>query len=252
MKISSAVRFVKWELTRFGRSLLNFRDLQWKPARSIDLDKLFSEYGTGKDFFFMQVGANDGVSGDYLHVYIEQYKWHGILVEPVPYVFEKLRANYRDNDRLILENAAIGNVNGSQPFFSLAEYDDDGAPVIENTNGFRIDQLGSFDKATILKHAYMHPRLETLIREIKVPAITVHDLLLKYNVNRLDLLQVDTEGFDFEICNNIRFDKVKPRILIFEHHHISRVQYRALVKKLRKNRYDFFINGWDTVCLLKN
>src|SRR6266702_2735109 len=44
---------------------------------------------------FIQIGSNDGISGDPLREFIvASAKWHGAFVEPVPQIFEKLRQNY--------------------------------------------------------------------------------------------------------------------------------------------------------------
>ena len=46
------------------------------------------------DFFFVQIGANDGINHDPLHEYVTKYNLSGLVVEPQPDVFELLRKNY--------------------------------------------------------------------------------------------------------------------------------------------------------------
>ncbi len=41
---------------------------------------------------FVQIGANDGVWNDPIEPYLRGEKWRGVLVEPVPYVFARLKA----------------------------------------------------------------------------------------------------------------------------------------------------------------
>lgn len=58
--------------------------------------------------FFVEIGANDGEQHDHLRPLILGEEWRGIMVEPVPYVFERLRQNYdRVLERVTLENSAI-------------------------------------------------------------------------------------------------------------------------------------------------
>ena len=45
----------------------------------------------GGSFFFIQVGANDGITVDPIHKYIIEYHWNGILIEPQPGVFDQLK-----------------------------------------------------------------------------------------------------------------------------------------------------------------
>ena len=43
----------------------------------------------------MQIGSNDGRSGDPLYLFIRRDAWRGVLIEPVDYVFRQLKKNYR-------------------------------------------------------------------------------------------------------------------------------------------------------------
>jgi FkbM family methyltransferase len=151
----------------------------------------------------------------------------------------------------LFENSAIGKKNGSQLFYSISESNAKGIRHSEILNGNGLDQLGSFDKMTILKHANMIPHFESFIKEIYVPTMTIEDLLKKYGVTNVNLLQIDTEGYDYEILNQEPFASVKPKILIFEHQHITRLQYKTLINKFRKFGYQFFVSGWDTICFLR-
>ena len=61
--------------------------------------------------FFIQVGANDGDQLDPLRTSVHCADWRGIMVEPVPYVFQKLKANNGHLARRVrLENVAIAGV----------------------------------------------------------------------------------------------------------------------------------------------
>ena len=66
--------------------------------------------------FFIEIGSNDGDQHDHLQPLIRSLQWTGLMVEPVPYVFERLRHNYADLDRVTLENAAIADRDGQVPF----------------------------------------------------------------------------------------------------------------------------------------
>ena len=49
-----------------------------------------------------------------------------------------------------------------------------------------------------------------------VELITFSDLCKIYNISEIELLQIDTEGLDYEIVNSINFKEVKINTLIFE------------------------------------
>ena len=253
MKLTSIYRFVRWELIKVERSILEIYDKNtWKPKRRIDFDHLMNDLGKSKDFFFIQIGANDGLTGDTLNQYIKKFKWTGILVEPVPYVFEMLKINYKDFGNLIFENIAIGIENGMLPFYSICEYNSSGIKHRELTNGYPSDHLGSFDLKTLSNHIWMLNENACNIEVINVPTITLNDLFYKHSVKNLNLLQIDAEGYDFQILNNTNFNDLKPIILIFERIHLARKEYKVLVKKLKVYGYQLFINGYDTICILKS
>jgi len=71
---------------------------------------------------FVKVGANDGITddpcGDY---FLKRQRWNGLLIEPVGYCVEKLKAVYKDDSRFIVEQRAIGTQQGSAPFYYLAK-----------------------------------------------------------------------------------------------------------------------------------
>src|SRR3954463_14205307 len=69
------------------------------------------------DFFFVQVGANDGVTDDPIRRYIQRYHWRGVLIEPLAKVFQQLCFNYREEPQLIFENAAIADADGTATFY---------------------------------------------------------------------------------------------------------------------------------------
>ena len=61
---------------------------------------------------FVQLGSNDGLSGDPLHELVRERRWTGLLVEPIPALFERLQANYRDVDGLQFLQCAVGDQDG--------------------------------------------------------------------------------------------------------------------------------------------
>src|SRR3989442_7238046 len=60
-----------------------------------------------RDFFFVNVGANDGVSNDVVYPFIREYGWRGIVVEPLAPMSQELQRNYQGFNGIIFERAAI-------------------------------------------------------------------------------------------------------------------------------------------------
>src|SRR5580658_9569628 len=105
------------------------------------------------DFFFIQIGSNDGRSGDPIYQYVKQFKWTGILVEPVPHVFKRLRQTYRQMEGLFFVNAAVDVEDGYRTFYRIEENYEAGIPIWYT-------QIGSFKKELILKHKHSIPNFD--------------------------------------------------------------------------------------------
>jgi hypothetical protein len=71
------------------------------------------------EFFFVQIGAYDGLKSDPILAFVRDRRWRGILVEPQPDVFEKLKRNYANIPNVIFENLAIAAWEGSLPLYKL-------------------------------------------------------------------------------------------------------------------------------------
>src|SRR5216683_542034 len=59
------------------------------------------------DFFFVQVGACDGVSFDALYDFVVKHNLPGIVIEPVPDLYRELKANYSRCLSIIPLNVAL-------------------------------------------------------------------------------------------------------------------------------------------------
>jgi FkbM family methyltransferase len=186
------------------------------------------------DFFFLQVGANDGVSNDQINGMIRRYGWRGILLEPQPDVFASLKRNYAGNDRLIFENAALAFSDGEADFWTVPGN----------------DGLGSFDLQVLRRSGLSDSQL----RKLRVPTVSVKTLMARHGVEHVDLLQVDTEGFDYEVIKMFLAASVLPSAINYEHLHLSDADRAACVGMLGPLGYKMLQAGpqrIDTVALRK-
>ena len=63
-----------------------------------------------KEAVVVQIGSNDGRTGDPLHDLIGRRKsWSALFVEPVPFVFQRLKSNYSGDGRFRFENSVIND-----------------------------------------------------------------------------------------------------------------------------------------------
>jgi FkbM family methyltransferase len=186
----------------------------------------------GGDFFFIQVGAHNGLDGDPIRKYVTAYHWKGILVEPQPLVYPQLVANYRGEPQLIFENAAISETDGTAQMF-----------VPRGNNGQTATLLASFNREVLARQLGRNAPIDT----IAVPTLSPTTLLSKHGVGHVDLLQVDTEGFDYQIIRMFDAQAVNPRIIRYEHIHLGRADRDRCTQLLRSRGYQLAKSQLDTI-----
>lgn len=189
----------------------------------------------------VQIGSNDGNTNDPLHkLLIENPGWQALLIEPVPFLFEKLVANYPREDRFKFANVAVAETAGSSRFYHVHP---DAPRHIPGLPPW-YDQLGSFNRDHITKH--LGGALEPFIVAIDVPTLPLTELLLRHGIPRVDLLHVDAEGHDWVILSQLDLNRYKPRAILFEHAHLSTADKQAARKFLAD--YSFHDLGEDYFC----
>jgi FkbM family methyltransferase len=217
-----------------------------RPAprhRMLPLLEIFADLRP--EAFFVQIGSHDGQQQDPLREVILRKRWRGIMVEPVPYVFERLRHHYGHLPRVILENMAVASQDGPVPFYHLAPAEDAGRPGLP----IWFDALGSLRRDVVLAHKPFIPDIAERIVELNVPAVTFASLCDRHGVQTIDLLHTDTEGYDAEILNQLDFERLKPTVIVYESLHLSEPDKRQCAARLRSRGYESYEYGLDTWCL---
>ena len=59
------------------------------------------------------------------------------------------------------------------------------------------------------------------IEQIDIQYLSFSNLIEKYSISSIDLLQIDVEGAEFEILSSIDFEKIKINKIIFEFKHFD-------------------------------
>lgn len=228
------------------RNLRRVRAWLPPPNPPADVGRLVAVFGRAyPQAYFLQVGANDGALYDPLRREILRRNWHGIMIEPVPDVFERLAANYDGYSRIALENVAVAAEEGERPFYHLRRVAD---PRAENLPVW-YGALGSFHKEVILSHRDLIPDIEGRLVTRNVQCRTINSLCDKHGVVRADLIQIDTEGHDYEVIKLIDFDRLKPRLVLYEHHHLSDSDRLACQAHLARFGFETIERHYDTLAL---
>jgi FkbM family methyltransferase len=197
--------------------------------------------GGRKDLFIVEIGSNDGKSGDPLFPLIRSHRsWQALFVEPVPFLFEQLRRNHGDNPRFRYEQVAISEQAQTMPFYYVSP---DVRREVPHLPPF-LEQLGSFYRANVEKH--MTDELDRFIIEMPVEAVTLSTVLDRQKVDRIDVLLIDTEGHDWHVLKQLDLARYSPLIILFEHKFLSPEDKAASREFL--SAYEIIDLGYDYLC----
>jgi FkbM family methyltransferase len=143
----------------------------------------------------VDIGAHDGVCGSNSRALLEE-GWRGLLVEPLPQVFERLKENSASLPNVTLIQAACSDRSGS-------------AKIRIGRDG-NLGQMSSLSQDPHL--------LENLSDQmIEVQTATLPDLIATHNVpDDFGVLLVDTEGWDLTVLQGLERTPVRPRIIVTE------------------------------------
>lgn len=199
---------------------------------------------------FLQIGANDGVRQDPIHVWIMKYRPRGILVEPQKLAFERLKSTYSGHDNLTFINAAISSFDERKPFYTLKEnYAQEARGTLQKVHSD--DRISSFYPGFICKAVGYSGKWQDILDENIVECVSVHSLLKSLGMNSIDILQIDTEGFDYQILSSIDFEQVRPDIICFEYVNLSNSDKRKAIEMLVGLDYRWARHGLDVVAVQK-
>ena len=162
----------------------------------VELVKIFQKKFKISEGYFVDVGANDGVTGSNTYLF-EKKGWKGLLIEPN----QNLKKNLEKHRKMPIEFCAISSQETIS--FNIVE-----GP--ENLHGLsRIDCSNDFTEH-IKKHGGK-------VIEKTIPAKKLGDLLIKHNVSKkFNLLSVDVEGHELTVLKTINLAEYKPQVIVSE------------------------------------
>jgi FkbM family methyltransferase len=204
----------------------------------------------GEDFYFAQIGANDGGVNDHLQPFLSARNLRGLLVEPQTKPFQTLHQKYGDRDGISLHLGAIDVQTGTRVLYRVRD------DIVSGEHSMFLTQLASFYRPQVVAGFKRYSRIfdlrlpadEAIVEEV-VPTLTLSDLMLKYGMEKCDVLVIDTEGHDFEIIKSIDSCRIRPTILIYEHIHLAARDRLACWRLLRSQGYRCAADWMDTIAL---
>jgi FkbM family methyltransferase len=177
---------------------------------------------------FLQIGAFDGIGDDDLREIVVAHKLRGVLVEPQPAAFERLKNTYRNQPNITLLEAAIAEEAGVRDLYCKRG---------------EASMSASFDRSHLLRHDVADAEIVSQ----RVLCHTVESALQAAGLSQVDLIQIDAEGYDWPIIRSINFERLKPRILRFEYRIMPPRDADTCLDFLASHGYRFIVETRDII-----
>ena len=180
--------------------------------------------------FYLEAGANDGITYSNTFFLERLYKARGILVEPSIPNYLKL-IQYRSSDNIFSNSALVPSSFSSNTVELL--YSDLMTTVADNHD---------FDAAAHIATGSQFCRHQSF--SFVSPALTISELLEQNSIFKLDFISLDIEGHELSILQDLDFERFAVKYFLIETRNppalISYMEHKgyALIKQL--SPIDFF------------
>jgi hypothetical protein len=99
----------------------------------------------------------------------------------------------------------------------------------------------------VLGHKRLIPDIEDRIVTTAVPCLTFDSLTKKHGVEHIDIVQIDTEGYDLEVLRLIDLVRWQPELVMYEHVHLGDDGRAAARSLLDESGYLRMADDMDTL-----
>ena len=183
----------------------------------------------------VQIGANRG-NDEFTSLIKSEHVDTLILVEPLSVHNSSLINCYSNIDNKFIENVIITDKENSEEVIYFHKLDG-----LEYGNNYELASLNKQHSLNI-RNSYEEKELIAL----KLPNLTINNLLDKYNLQNIDLLFIDTEGYDSKIIMSIDFTKFNIREIYYENLHVNAYELRTFLKEKNYAIHESVLTyGWN-------
>lgn len=208
-------------------------------------------HGLGKcnnDNFVLKIGACDGVYDDLVWGWISSYNMNCLFIEPISDRYEDLKINTKNlNGKILIENCAIHSECGEIEMVVIPkDFLEKETPSGSFCNKALYGMSSVYPPKNGLKTNQHDSKIvDEIGQKIKVPCYTLNKILEKNNIEKVDLLSIDTEGHDYIIFDQFNFDLYSPYWLEVEIFNLSHDEINNIHNKLKSYGYHIYGDNKD-------
>jgi FkbM family methyltransferase len=189
------------------------------------LDEALSVLLPHKNGYYVEIGANDGISQSNSLYFERKKNWSGILVEPDKHNFRLLTRNRKKRNKFF--NCACVSFDFKENFIKF---------IYSNLMSVTINDKSEFDKVNT--HALSGMQFlakDEIIKTYLVPAMNLESILEKANAPSLmDFFSLDVEGHELEVLKGLNHTKFRFKYILIE-----TSEFATISSFLNNARYHF-------------
>lgn len=196
----------------------------------------------------LQIGGNDGAQDDFIKPIISQYPNTTLhTLEPIPQYYKELCNTYKDYKNVHCHNYAITNTSGTE-FINYIPYNSSMPTWLKGCSSFFTNKniIDPYWQNIVNNHD-VNNYLKNNIIKLQVNTLTFNHFVTQHNINNIDILVIDTEGYECEILKQINLSQFTPHIIILEFHNHSDHDKNTITNILNSNNYTYNILPMDIV-----
>tara|TARA_B100000965_G_C19570424_1_gene748869 strand:+ start:14 stop:751 length:738 start_codon:yes stop_codon:yes gene_type:complete len=194
--------------------LINFFDFFHKRKIINFLKKEnFNEYE-----IIFDIGAHKGESIDFFLNNFNVKKIISFEASPINFEFLKTKKKKLDekfkNSKIVIENIGLGSINETKPLKQFYE-----------SSSTTFSEINEDSKYFKKKFNIINPfRNKKIYNEIQINLETLDEYIKKNNFEFINLIKIDTEGFEYDILKGLKDNINNIHLILFEHHYDNMIK----------------------------
>ena len=184
--------------------------------------------------YIIDVGAHYGETINLFLKHFKPKKIYSFEASPQNYII--LKKNYNKLDQNLkkiiqIENIALGKNNRIQSFNQTHE-----------------SSSSTFNKINTKSNYFSRKKFflgfnkdKDFYKKIELKMISLDSYFSEYNLNKIDLIKIDTEGFEYEVLQGLQKNMKNVNYILFEHHYDDMIKknykFKDIIKLLKHNNF---------------